>query len=66
MIFGQIGLIKTLVWPSCSEIAVIFIGHVLRNSATHISEILKRLNVADENYSNFTATNSNKAFYDLE
>ena len=37
VIFGLIGLIKTLVWPSSSEIAVDFIGHVFKKSA-----ILKR------------------------
>ena len=29
------GLIKTLVWPSSSEIAVIFVGHVFKNSAIY-------------------------------
>ena len=35
MIFGLIGVNKSLVWPSSSEIAVIFIGHVFKTSATH-------------------------------
>ena len=29
------GLIKTLVWPSSSEIAVIFVGYVFKNSALY-------------------------------
>ena len=36
VIFGLIGLINTLVWPSSCEIAVIFIGHVFKNSAIYI------------------------------
>ena len=35
MIFRLIGLIKTLVWPSSSEIAVISIGHVFKKSAIY-------------------------------
>ena len=32
----MIGVKKSFVWPSSSEIAVIFIGHVFKNSAVYI------------------------------
>ena len=37
---GRISLINTLVWPSSSEIAVIFIDHVFKNSAIELNRTL--------------------------
>ena len=35
VIFGLIGVLKTLFWPSCSEIGVNFIRHDFKNSAIY-------------------------------